>query len=113
MEGQRKQRIVGHGGCGTGLIREATCRANDLLRESASSRATVAAKLLTSCIIRARGLLAPALPVIHRKWPFPFRRPRTGPPGPFSAYRQKGPRQRKPETRLILIFDRQVRHCKT
>jgi len=33
-----KQRIVGHGGCGTGLIREATCRANDLLRESASSR---------------------------------------------------------------------------
>jgi hypothetical protein len=33
-----KQRIVGHGGCGAGLIREATGRANDLLRESASSR---------------------------------------------------------------------------
>jgi hypothetical protein len=33
-----KQRIVGHGGCGTGLIRKATRRSNDLLRESASSR---------------------------------------------------------------------------
>jgi hypothetical protein len=29
-----KRRIVGHGGCGAGLIREATCRNNDLLRES-------------------------------------------------------------------------------
>jgi hypothetical protein len=29
-----KQRIVGHGGCGARLIREATCRNNDLLRES-------------------------------------------------------------------------------
>jgi len=33
-----KQRIVGHGGCGGGLIREATCRNNDLPRESAASR---------------------------------------------------------------------------
>jgi hypothetical protein len=33
-----KQRIVGHGGCGRGLIREATCRNNDLPRESAASR---------------------------------------------------------------------------
>jgi len=33
-----KQRILGHGGCGAGLIREATRRSNDLLRESASSR---------------------------------------------------------------------------
>ena len=29
-----KQRIVGHGGCGAGLIRDATCLDNDLLRES-------------------------------------------------------------------------------
>jgi hypothetical protein len=36
VEGE--QRIVGHGGCGTGLIREATRRSNDLLCESASSR---------------------------------------------------------------------------
>jgi hypothetical protein len=33
-----KQRILGHGGCGAGLIREATRRSNGLLRESASSR---------------------------------------------------------------------------
>ena len=36
VEGKRL--IVGHGGRGAGLIREATCRSNDLLRESASSR---------------------------------------------------------------------------
>jgi hypothetical protein len=35
---ERKQRIVGHGGCGTGLIREATRWNNDLLRESAAFR---------------------------------------------------------------------------
>ncbi len=33
---ERKRRIVGHGGCGGGLIREATCLDNDLLRESAA-----------------------------------------------------------------------------
>jgi hypothetical protein len=33
-----KQRIVGHGACGGGLIREATCRNNNLLRESAALR---------------------------------------------------------------------------
>jgi hypothetical protein len=33
-----KQHIVGHGGCGAGLIREATCRNNDLLSESAALR---------------------------------------------------------------------------
>jgi hypothetical protein len=32
-----KQRIVGHGGCGGGLIRDATCLDNDLLRESLAS----------------------------------------------------------------------------
>jgi hypothetical protein len=35
---ERKQRIVGHGGCGAGLIREATRWNNDLLRESAAFR---------------------------------------------------------------------------
>jgi hypothetical protein len=35
---ERKQRIVGHGGCGTRLIREATRWNNDLLRESAAFR---------------------------------------------------------------------------
>ena len=33
-----KRHIVGHGGCGARLIREATCLDNDLLRESAASR---------------------------------------------------------------------------
>ena len=33
-----KRRIVGHGGCGAGLIREATRRNTDLLRESAAFR---------------------------------------------------------------------------
>ena len=33
---KRKQHIVGHGGCGAGLIREATCLDNDLLCESAT-----------------------------------------------------------------------------
>jgi hypothetical protein len=32
-----KQRIVGHGGCGARLMREALCQSNDLLRESAAS----------------------------------------------------------------------------
>jgi hypothetical protein len=32
---ERNRRIVSHSGCGAGLIREATCRNNDLLRESA------------------------------------------------------------------------------
>jgi hypothetical protein len=45
-----KQRILGHGGCGAGLIREATRRSNDLLRVSAS-------KLLSSCIIWVRNLM--------------------------------------------------------
>jgi hypothetical protein len=35
---EREQRIVGHGGCGTGLMGEATRLNNDLLRESAASR---------------------------------------------------------------------------
>jgi hypothetical protein len=35
---EREQRIVGHGGCGTGLIREATRWNNDLLRESPAFR---------------------------------------------------------------------------
>jgi hypothetical protein len=35
---ERKRRIVSHSGCGAGLIREATCRPNDLLRESAAFR---------------------------------------------------------------------------
>ena len=35
---ERKQRIVGHGGCGTRLIREATRWNNDLLCESAAFR---------------------------------------------------------------------------
>jgi hypothetical protein len=33
-----KRRIVGHGGCGAGLIRKALCLDNDLLRESRSWR---------------------------------------------------------------------------
>jgi hypothetical protein len=35
---ERKQRIVGHGRCGAGLIREATRSKNELLRESAAFR---------------------------------------------------------------------------
>jgi hypothetical protein len=50
-----KQRILGHGGCGAGLIREATgqtiCYVNRPLH------ATVAAKLLSSCIIWVRNLM--------------------------------------------------------
>ena len=33
-----KRRIVGHGGCGARLIRDATCLENDLLRESLACR---------------------------------------------------------------------------
>jgi hypothetical protein len=33
-----KQLIVGHGGCGARLIRDATCLDNDLLRESLACR---------------------------------------------------------------------------
>jgi hypothetical protein len=47
-----KQLIVSHGGCGAGLIREATCRSNDLLRESASSRNS-RRKIIIVRIIRA------------------------------------------------------------
>ena len=36
LEGKR--RIVGHGGCGARLIRDATCLDNDLLRESLALR---------------------------------------------------------------------------
>ena len=35
---ERKQRIVGHGGGGTGLMREVTRWSNDLLRELAAFR---------------------------------------------------------------------------
>jgi hypothetical protein len=35
---ERKQRIVGHGRCGAGLIREATPWNNEFLRESAAFR---------------------------------------------------------------------------
>jgi hypothetical protein len=51
VEGE--QRIVGHGGCGARLIREATCRNNDLLRESLASRHSRRRFPHASCIIRA------------------------------------------------------------
>jgi len=51
-----KQRILGHGGCGAGLIREATRRSNDLLRESASSRHS-RRKIIIVVIIWVRNLM--------------------------------------------------------
>jgi hypothetical protein len=47
-----KQRIVGHGGCGARLIREATRRNNDLLRESLASRHSLRRIPHALCIIR-------------------------------------------------------------
>ena len=61
-----KQRIVGHGGCGTGLIREATRWNNDLLRESAAFRQSPRKKFQASCIIRA-SLAARSIELTHRE----------------------------------------------
>jgi hypothetical protein len=46
---ERKQRIVGHDGCGTRLIREATRWNNDLLRESAALRQSHRKNFQRSC----------------------------------------------------------------
>jgi hypothetical protein len=50
LEGKRCS--VGHGGCGARLIREATCRNNDLLRESLALRHSRRRFPHASCIIR-------------------------------------------------------------